>query len=212
VDPETARQYVYGDTAASLTETDDHLVIDLYADREPDDYWDETPDLGAMVDARSGLVAGDQRLLYLAWLFAVQWGEVDDDDTEPPVPSGLADLTASLDAIVDFLEIDDDLIDIAVDASPDPDGEDQGEISEWIASLPAQEKDKLLTQVASGEGALVQSLLLRRFRDSAPGQLPAADAPARTAKELRDAADAYKKEIATAVAERTRAEAARKEA
>jgi hypothetical protein len=39
------------------------------------------------------------------------------EDTEPPVPAGLADLSASLEAIVDFLEIDEDLIDVAVEAS-----------------------------------------------------------------------------------------------
>jgi hypothetical protein len=216
LDAETAKRYVYADTAASLTETGEHLIIDLYADREPDDYWEETPDLGSMVDARSGLIAGDRRLLYLAWLFAVQWGEVDDEDTEPPVPAGLADLSASLEAIVDFLEIDEDLIDVAVEASPDLDEEDPGEIAEWIAALPPREKDKLLERVTSGEGGQVQALLLRRFRESESGQPAAASAPARTAartaKELRDATDAYKAEIAKAVEERRRAEAARREA
>jgi hypothetical protein len=216
LDAETAERYVYADAAASLTETGEHLVIDLYADREPDDYWEETPDLGSMIDARSGLIAGDLRLLYLAWLLAVQWDEVDDEDTEPPVPAGLADLSASLEAIVDFLEIDEDLIDVAVEASPDLDEEDPGEIAEWIAALPPGEKDKLLERVASGEGGHVQALLLRRFRESESGQPAAASAPARTAartaKELRDTAAAYKAEIAKAVEERMRAQAARREA
>lgn len=54
--------------AASLIETDDHLIISLYADREPDDYWDQAAgELGGMVAARSELLAGDHRLLYLAW-------------------------------------------------------------------------------------------------------------------------------------------------
>ena len=38
---ELAGQYCYTD-AASLIETDDHLIISLCADRDPDDYWDET--------------------------------------------------------------------------------------------------------------------------------------------------------------------------
>jgi hypothetical protein len=128
------------------------------------------------------------------------------------VPAGLGDLSASLQAVADFLEIDEDLLDVAAEASPDLDEEDPAEITEWIASLPAQDKDELLTRVATGEGAVVRASLLRRFRESANGQPAAADAPARTAMELRVTADAYKAEILKAVQERLRAEAAREEA
>jgi hypothetical protein len=211
LDTKTAEQYFYGDTAASFTVTGEHLIIDLYADREPDDYWEETPDLGSMVGVRSELIAGDCRLLYLAWLFAVQHDEVDDEATAPPVPAGLAELSAPLEAVVEFLEIDEDLIDIAVEASPNLGEDEPGGIGEWIASLPVPAKDELLGRVASGEGVQVQALLLRQFRESVPGRPAAAGAPARTAGELRDAAAAYKAEIAKAVAERRRAEAAEKE-
>lgn len=210
LDAGTARQYLYADTAASLTETGDHLIIDLYADRDPDDYWEDPPGLGSMTGARSSLISGDLRLLYLAWLFAVQCGEIDDDDTEPPVPAGLADLSGALEEIVGFLEIDEDLIDVAVDASPDagPDrGQDRDEIGEWIAALPALEKDKLLKRVASGEGGQVQALLLRRFRESGSGpggSGPGAATPSRTARELLDAAEDYRAEIAKAVEEHRR--------
>jgi hypothetical protein len=212
LDTKTAEQYLYGDTAASFTVTGEHLIIDLYADREPDDYWEETPDLGSMVGVRSELIAGDCRLLYLAWLFAVQHDEVDDEATEPPVPAGLAELSAPLEAVVEFLEIDEDLIDIAVEASPDLGEDEPGGIGEWIVSLPVPAKDELLGRVASGEGVQVEALLLCQFRESVPGRSAAAGAPARTAGELRDAAAAYKAEIAKAVAERRRAEAAEKEA
>lgn len=216
LDAGTARQYLYADTAASLTETADHLIIDLYADRDPDDCWEDPPGLGSMTEARSALIAGDVRLLYLAWLLAVQCGEIDDDDAEPPVPAGLADLSEALEEIVDFLEIEEDLIDVAVDASPDADpdpGEDDlDEIGDWIAALPALEKDKLLTRVASGEGGQVQALLLRRFRDSRPDQGGTGQggtgqgegASRRTARELLDAAEDYRTEIAKAVQEHRR--------
>ena len=62
--------------------------------------------------------------------------------------------------------------------------EDRG-LAEWIATLPAREKDTLLARVASGEGAQVQAMLLRRFR-AAGGSRPAASS--RTAAELRQAA------------------------
>ncbi len=201
LDSETAEQYCYTDTA-SLIETGSHLILSLYVDREPDDYWEEPGgQLAAMVQARSELAAGDLRLLYLAWLLALQSDEVDDEDTEPPVPAGLGNLSASLQAVVDFLEIDEDLIAVAAASSPsiqEPEG-----MAGWIASLPAEEKDALLARVAAGEGAQVRALLLRRFR-TASGPPPAA--PARTAAELRQAAGDRKAARAKA-AERRRREA-----
>src|SRR5271167_2327483 len=103
LDADVARRYCHTD-AASVIETGDHVIISLYLDRDPDNYWIEAEDrLGPMVQARSDLATGDLRLLYLAWLLGAQWGGEDDedtvDDTEPPVPAGLGDLRAPLRAI-----------------------------------------------------------------------------------------------------------------
>ena len=97
LDPEIARQYCATGTA-SLVETGSHLILNLYVDQEePDDYWDEPGgQLAAMVQARSELAAGDLRLLYLAWLLALQSDEVDFEESEPPVPAGLGNLSAGL--------------------------------------------------------------------------------------------------------------------
>jgi hypothetical protein len=132
---------------------------------------------------------------------------VDDEDTEPPVPSGLQDLSAPLQAIADFLEIDEDLIAVAAAASPaarDDDG-----LAGWVASLPAGQKDTLLTRVASGEGGQVQALLLRRFR-AAGGRGRAA--PGRTAAELWQAAGDRKAARDKAEKRRRREEQAREDA
>jgi hypothetical protein len=208
LDPETAEQYCYTDTA-SLVETGSHLILSLYVDREPDDYWEEPGgQLAAIVQARSELAAGDLRLLYLAWLLSIQWDEVDDEDAEPPVPAGLGNLSAGLQAAVDFFEIDEDLIAVAAAASPaiqEPEG-----MAGWIASFPAQEKDALLARVAAGEGAQVQALLVRRFRAaSGSGSPPAAQA--RTAAELWQAAG-DRKAAREKAAERRRREAEAREA
>jgi hypothetical protein len=186
LDPETARPYCFTDTA-SLIETDGHLILSLNVDQEEaDDYWDEPGgQLAVMVQARSELAAGDLRLLYLAWLLALQSDFVDDEETEPPVPPGLKNLSAGLRAVVDFFEIDENLI--AVAAASSPAIEEPGGLAAWIASLAAEEKDALLARVAGGEGAQVQALLLRRFR-AASGSSAAA-VPGRTAAELWEAAE-----------------------
>jgi hypothetical protein len=172
LDLEIADLYCYTD-AASLLETNDHLIVSLYADRDPDDYWEETHgELGTMVQARSELAAGDLRLLYLGWLLAVQSDEVDDDDAEPPVPAGLGQLSAALRAVADFLDIDEDLLAVAAQASPNARDEDRSGLVEWVRSLAAEDKDVLLARVASGEGAAVQALLFRRFRGVSAGNKP----------------------------------------
>jgi hypothetical protein len=211
LDTKQMQQYCPAE-AASLIETDDHLIISLYADHEPGDFWDEAPgDLGSMVAARSELLTGDHRLLYLAWLMEIQWGHVADEDTEPPVPPGLADLSGAVAAIVDFLGIDEDLIVVAAEASPPLTSEPAAGLADWIATLPAADKDKLLTMVASGEGAQAQGLLLRRFRggphirsDPAPS--------ARTAAQLWTAAEAHKTAREEAEAQALRAEEERRAA
>jgi len=183
---ETADSYCYTD-AASLLETKEHLIVSLYADRDPDDYWEAADGrLAAIVQARSDLAAGDLRLLYLGWLLAVQSDDVDDADTEPPVPAGLGKLSAPLRAVADFLDIDQDLLAAAAQASPDAREDDHDGLATWISSLKAQEKDALLARVAAGEGSTVQALLSRRFRRERGGNEAAA--PARTAAELWKAA------------------------
>jgi hypothetical protein len=98
----------------------------------------------------SELAAGDSRLLYLAWLLAIQSDDADDEDTEPPVPTGLGELSAPLRAVADFLEIDKDLIAVAAQASPPLAEEQDDGLAEWIASVPTREKDGLLRRPRRG--------------------------------------------------------------
>jgi hypothetical protein len=209
LDTETVDLYCYTD-AASLLETKDHLIVSLYADRDPDDYWEAAGRLAAMVQARSDLAAGDLRLLYMGWLLAVQSDDVDDADTEPPVPAGMRELSAPLRALADFLDIDQDLLAVAAEASPDTREEDHGGLADWIASLQAKEKDALLARVLSGEGAAVQALLSRRFRRACGGN--AAAAATRTAAELWKAAGDRKAAREKAEEERQREQKAREAA
>src|SRR6516162_6943268 len=110
--------------------------------------------------------------------------------TRPSLPSRPASgvLSAPLEAIADFLEIYEDLLAVAAEASPQA-GEPQPDaLAAWVLDLPAAEEDTLLTMLASGQRTQAQALLLRRFRDTAA----TADhsASPRRAAELLEAADA----------------------
>jgi hypothetical protein len=207
LDAQAARRYCHSD-AASVTETAEHVIIDLCLERDPDDEWLEGSGLLAgMVQARSDLAAGDLRLLYLAWLLGIRRADEDDDDdvedeTEPPVPAGLGELSAPLEAIAEFLEIHEDLLAVAAEASPQAGESLPGALAAWVLTLPATEKDTLLTMLASGQGTQAQALLLRRFRDTTA----TADhsASARRAAELLEAADARMLERKRAEEERCR--------
>jgi hypothetical protein len=65
LDSETAAQYCSTDTA-SLIDTGSHLILSLYVDREPDDYWEEPGgqllrDLQALADRQEDSAAFRKR-------------------------------------------------------------------------------------------------------------------------------------------------------
>ena len=217
LDAEVARQYCHTD-AASVTETSDHVIISLDLDHDPDGYWVEGEGrLGPMTQARTDLATGDLRLLYLAWLLGAQWPDEDEDedeetaedDLEPPVPAGLNDLSTSLKAIADFLEIDEDLLAVAAAASAPLEEPAADGMAEWVAVLPVAEKDTLLTMLASGDGAQARALLLRRFRENAAVPAVRSGSP-RTAAQLRSAAEERAQARRKAEEQRRREEQARK--
>jgi hypothetical protein len=198
LDAETARRYCDEEHRAWVTQTAEHVIVRFRWDDDAGDDWIEGDGLlDPLLAARSELAAGDPRLLYLGWLLKVQLGGLDEDvdedladEAEPPVPAGLKELSDSLASVAEFLKIDDDLIEVAAEASgPLVPVSDDG-IADWVAALPTGEKDKFLTMVAEGEGAQVEALLVRRFRrESRPAGAAAASA-GRTASELLAGAEA----------------------
>jgi hypothetical protein len=176
----------------------------------------------SLLPLRAGLADGDLRALYLGWLRCVQDGspegdadgagdedDLDDEDgrwegepagliagdeIEPPVPPGLGRLSEPLEALVEFLRIDRDLVAVAAAASgpmrqfrPST-----AELERWIGGLPDVDKNALLLRLAEGGGIQAQAELLRRFRESRPAtRAIASDAGRRrTVDELRQAARA----------------------
>jgi hypothetical protein len=178
--------YLVGDTARMRT-IGDHVVLDFVSEDEEPEYDDESQhSLAALTPLRAELMRGDLRVAYLGWLSAVTSGEVDDEAREPPVPPGLASLTAAQDAMIDWLRIDIDLVTAAAVTSAQDD--DAAAFSAWVAKLPARAKDAWIRRAADDPELALGAELLRAFRARSK---PRDASPRRTVGELRAAADAH---------------------
>ncbi|GHJ17752.1 hypothetical protein [Micromonospora sp. AKA38] len=195
LDPATVARYCQGDSASAWT-AGTHVIIDLHdEDEDGADEWDLDGHglLASIIPVRAGLAAGDQRLLYLAWLRCVQSAEIADDEPEPPVPAGLGTLDAPLTAVAEFLRIDPDLIAAAAaGSSPVASGEPTAaQLRTWVVGLPAPDKDAILADLITGGDSHLRSRLLRRYRDEhrtdspAPAAIRTAGRLLATAAELR---------------------------
>ena len=211
LDGKALKPYVTGGQAARITSAGEHVVLDLTSETEEPEYDEQSQGaLAALSPLRAELMRGDLRPAYLAWLLANQPGDVDDDATEPPVPAGLAELTAAQEAMVEFLRIDVDLV--AAAASGSAATTDDGEpFRQWVADLSAKEKDRWLRRAADEPELALGSELLRAFRATAKAERPGAR---RTVSELRTLAEAQRAqreqlEVARAKKERVAEEAER---
>lgn len=148
-----ARDYCDGHNLA-LRAKGKNIILTFHRDTEGDG--DDANDLdgadmlASLIPMRAELARGDLRALYLGWLVIAQGGDLDDEAVEPPVPPGLGRLSGSLDALVDFMDIDPDLLEVAAQASAAPSAEPTADqIARWIARLPAAEKDRVLTKLVA---------------------------------------------------------------
>jgi hypothetical protein len=184
-------------------------VIVAFENQFEDDDWDDgTGWMGSLMSLRSDLLHGDLRCLYLGWLLCAQNGEFGEDEMEPAVPAGLGELSAPLHSLIEFLGIDENLVEVAATVSaPLNAGPNRGELATWIQSLPEKEKNNLLVAAVSGPGERWKNGLLRRFdQQSARRTLPAPDTICR-----RSAGDLLRL-VHPRVEERTRLLEARREA
>jgi hypothetical protein len=181
VDLDALRDYLPG-WPATLATTGEHAVLDLCSEaEEPEEEWWEEGHLAAsLMPLRAELLRGDLRAVYLGWLLAVQDGEVDPDACEPPVPRGLGEPSAPLEALVDFLRIDHDLLAVAAQ-SADEDADDTDRFREWVWQLPAGEQQRWLLRAAGNLDMALGSALLGEFRRAHPA---VGDRPRRTAAQL----------------------------
>jgi hypothetical protein len=171
----------------TLTVTEHHVVLDFWSDtEEPEEEWYEDGQLlASLTPLRADLLRGDRRVAYLAWLLAVQAGELDPDTPEPRVPYGLDAPSASLAALTSFLRVDPDLLAAAAEAGV----EDAGELDRfrsWVERLPARERQEWLLRAVDDLDLAVGSALLGEFRRAQPS---VAAEQGRTVGQLLDRAE-----------------------
>jgi hypothetical protein len=165
LDIETAHLHCPGEQAFAR-EKSGKVILTFLSDKEGGGEWVEGEGwLSSLISVRAELTRGDMRCLYLGWLLCAQSGELDNEDVEPPVPTGLGQRSASLESLAEFLRIDTDLLFVAARVSqPLVDArEKQEEIHRWVGKLPAEEKDDILTRLISGEDLAPATELQRRF-------------------------------------------------
>ncbi len=160
----------------------DYLIVNVSFYEEEGLGWIEGDGfLSALIQLRDGLMRGDFRYLYLAWLKAAasividehEWEsydpdideiyeyEIGRDHQEPPVPAGLDTLTAPLQAFIDTFEIDADLVTVAAEASPAPPHVVDLDIEALVARLSEAEQIDFLVRVARGEPQMQLQLMKR---------------------------------------------------
>lgn len=215
LDLKTAQEYCVGDSAYAW-ESRGNTIVSFVSEEEGGWNWVEHDGIiSPALPVRAELARGDLRALYLGWLLCVQHGELDDEDIEPVVPPGLEQLSESLESLVSFLRLDEDLLCAAAQASAAM-GETQlshDEVRAWVAGLPVAEKDNVLSTLITHEDPTLVAELLQRFRKGREdaGRASNASAARRTVGELLQAAQARAEERRQAKARKRAEEAARRE-
>ncbi|MBE9109698.1 hypothetical protein IQ273_09760 [Nodosilinea sp. LEGE 07298] len=160
--------------AIAVTTTTHHLILNIEI-REEEGLmgWVEGEGwLPRLLPLRDDLLAGDLRLLYLAWLRLcpnlVEYGE-DEDPTEPPVPSNLGKLTPPLKTFMELVELDPDLVAAAAQISSDQRPKPAPPLEDWLPNLTEAERQTFLLKLVRREPH-VDLQLINRLKELAGTQ------------------------------------------
>ena len=173
-----------------ISTTEQSVLVDINISDEDLNGWTEGEGLlPKMLSLRDDLLQGDYRVLYLAWLKAVELCYDFEPDTciEPPIPANLHNLSKPLQAFIEFIELNPDLIDAAAQLSPlaETQSDSISELQKRIPQLSEQERNDFLARLLQGELNLNLKLsqhLRSLSQNSTPQTL--SDSPGRTLSEL----------------------------
>lgn len=193
-----------------------YQVLDLDFSPEDGGGWMEAEaGLSHFVRLRADLLEGDYRLLYLAWLKAMTFYGIPDDeeyeegdvdspayDHEPPIPPGLKKLSPALQNFVQVFELDPFLVQAAAEASLDLKKALAVDYGHLVARLSRSECDDFLTRLAEGDPGV--GLALRKRLGAFLPQERSQPARLRTIRQLLKRAGQLEKAEAKRQAEAAR--------
>ncbi|MCK0509474.1 hypothetical protein [Aromatoleum anaerobium] len=172
--------------ALSIEATDDYWIIDwsLFESENYDRFGmdDGSGWMARLVPLRDELLRGDLRPLYLGWLAGTGGGELHDGALEPEVPPGLAELSPAQQALVEFLEIDPDMLSAASAGSaraPQAEAEDSDRLHAWLAEWSRDELVAVIELITQGRGQEAERRVRSRHAAWLKAQRPSAALAAR---------------------------------
>ena len=154
IDPDAIRPYCREDFLTLDLKGNYYILEFSLDDEEPDYEWLEGEGmLGKLTPIREQIMQGDYRALYLSWLKAVsvEDSEEDNPETEPPIPAGLGKLNSSLQAFIEFFELDEHLVKAAAKASPKLQSASIAPLEKALTQLSREECENFLRQVLNNE-------------------------------------------------------------
>jgi hypothetical protein len=158
---------------------DGHWIFDWFLDEGDNEQRFEMEDgcgwMARLSGLRDELLRGDMRSLYLGWLAGAARGMIGDEALEPEVPAGLAQLSAAQQALVEFLEIDPDMLTVAAAGSAEAfqDTTDAAATARWWDTWSRAEMVTLLELMLHGCGPQAERRIKARHAGWLKAQRPA---------------------------------------
>lgn len=119
---------------------------------------------------------------------------MDDEDPAPDLPPGLAQLSPAQQALVEFLQVDQDLLAAAIAgsaATASQEDDESRQIPAWLDTWAAPHMQDVLQRIALGQGQDAERRVKAHYAAWLKAQRPApSDTPRRTVAELRKLAQA----------------------
>jgi hypothetical protein len=170
VDPQWFQPYELEDTI-TISTTSKYVILDIHINEEEGIRgWVEGEGwLPRLLPLRDDLLRGDLRLLYLVWLRSAPYlakYALEEDPIEPPIPPNLSKLSKPLQAFIELVELDSNLVGAAAQDSSHQQAGSEPSLETWLSALSADEKQEFLLKLVRREPH-VDLQLIHRLKELA---------------------------------------------
>lgn len=156
---ELLKQYCLNECAKTW-KTDTHTIVEYCIDEcECEELLIEgNLSLSKLIPLRMDITLNDYRLFYLGWLLSVQYGNIESNTIEPPLPLGLGSLTPELKSFIKFFDLDRGLLaSAALNSSSEIHQISTDDIEPIIAGLSNSSKHYWLSRLAQDSSPNLQA-------------------------------------------------------